>query len=51
MTAETEKTTAATKESTTATKEATVEIITYAEAIKQVQANVAAYVEEQAVAH
>ena len=47
VTAATEKTTAATKESTAATKEATVEIITYAEAIKQVQANIAAYVEEQ----
>ena len=45
--AATEKTTAATKESTEATKEAAVEIITYAEAIRQVQANIAAYVEEQ----
>ena len=49
MTAETEKSTAATKESTEATKAATVEIITYAEAIRQVQANIAAYVEEQAL--
>ena len=45
----TEKTTEATKETTEATKEATVEIITYAEAIRQVQANIAAYVEEQAL--
>ena len=49
VTAETEKTTTATKESTAAVKEATVEIITYAEAIRQVQANIEAYVEEQAV--
>ena len=49
VTAETEKSTAATKESTEATKAATVEIITYAEAIRQVQANIAAYVEEQAL--
>ena len=49
VTAATDDTTAATKESTAATKEATVEIITYAEAIRQVQANIEAYVEEQAV--
>ena len=49
MTAATEKTTTATKESTSAVKEATVEILTYAEAIRQVQANIAAYVEEQAL--
>ena len=49
VTAATEKTTAATEESTKAVKEATVEIITYAEAIRQVQANIEAYVEEQAL--
>ena len=49
VTAETEKATTATEESTKAVKEATVEIITYAEAIKQVQANIAAYIEEQAL--
>ena len=47
--AATDESTAATKESTAATKEATVEIITYAEAIRQVQANIEAYVEEQAL--
>ena len=41
--------TKSTEATTAATKEATVEIITYAEAIKQVQANIAAYVEEQAL--
>ena len=49
VTAETEKATTATEESTKAIKEATVEIITYAEAIRQVQANIEAYVEEQAL--
>ena len=49
VTAATEKTTAATEESTKAVKEAAVEIITYAEAIRQVQANIEAYVEEQAL--
>ena len=49
VTVATEKTTEATKEATEATKAAAVEIITYAEAIRQVQANVAAYVEEQAL--
>ena len=49
VTAETEKATTATEESTKATKAATVEIITYAEAIRQVQANIEAYIEEQAL--
>ena len=48
-TAATDESTAATEESTAAAKEATVEIITYAEAIRQVQANIEAYVEEQAL--
>ena len=42
-----DKQTASTTATTAATKEAAVEIITYAEAIRQVQANIAAYVEEQ----
>ena len=41
--------TKSTQATTAATKEAAVEIITYAEAIRQVQANIAAYVEEQAL--
>ena len=41
--------TKSTEATTAATKAATVEIITYAEAIRQVQANIAAYVEEQAL--
>ena len=41
--------TKSTQATTAATKAATVEIITYAEAIRQVQANIAAYVEEQAL--
>ena len=49
VTAATDESTAATKESTEATKEATVEILTYAEAIRQVQANIKAYVAEQAL--
>ena len=48
-TAATEAAAQATKEAAEAAKEATVEIITYAEAIRQVQANIAAYVEEQAL--
>ena len=48
-TAATDESTAATEESTAAAKEATVEILTYAEAIRQVQANIEAYVEEQAL--
>ena len=48
-TAATEAAAQATKEAAEAAKEATVEILTYAEAIRQVQANIAAYVEEQAL--
>ena len=44
-----DKQTTSTMAATAATKEAAVEFTTYAEAIRQVQANIEAYVEEQAV--